>query len=119
MSKDIIYNFVKDKILFFLLFFLNTLFILLFVYSTVDHNVEFLYPMVISTSLVFVFGIIEFYRYYNFNKKIENRTNNPKYKDMLLTNEQKNLISKMEEIHDSYMKEINDLKIERNLKNSY
>lgn len=117
MSKDMIYNFVKDKIPFFLLFFLNTLFILLFVYSTVDHNVEFLYPMVISTSLVFVFGIIEFYKYYNFNKKIDNRTNNSKYKDMILTNEQKHLISKMEEIHDSYMKEINDLKIERNLKN--
>lgn len=112
-----IFNFVKDKIPFFLLFFLNTLFILLFVYSTVDHNIEFLYPIVISVSLIIVFAMIEFYRYYNFNKKIENRTNNPKYKEMLLTNEQRHLVSKIEEIHNNYMKEINDLQIEKNLKN--
>ena len=109
MSRKFILNFIKDKLLpIGIILSLNTFLIFLFYYSTIDQEVELLYPMIISIFLLALYGAREWFQYYNFNCK-----------SIASSCEQKRINESIDKIHKDYIKQLNDKEISHNLKNKF
>lgn len=117
--KKIIYNFIIDKLSTIVLFWLNTIFILLFFYLSTEKESEIIYPLQITLFLFIIFISYEFYKYYSFNKKIKKTIENPNYHINTKSHEQKIMLEIIKKIHQKYINEINDIKYQQKQKNKF
>ncbi|KHF39644.1 sensor histidine kinase [Halalkalibacter okhensis] len=70
MYKRILINFLKDKLLLITIYSVSIIFIILFFHLSQPANSELLYPIFIGLFLLIVLLLIEWSRYYPFNKKV-------------------------------------------------
>lgn len=117
MVKGKFIDFIKDKLFFSVIMLLNTIFIFLFFYCTVDKQVEFKYPIIITVFMFSIFIIIEWFRYFRFNCELDKSIDDFNYKITVSTCEQKKVSDVISKIHSSYMKKINDLEEQNDIKN--
>ena len=109
--KKLFVNFIKDKLVYTLLFFLNSFFLILFFYLTKKGRVELVYPLIIVIFMYIIFFLIEYFRYYSFHKKLNKCVNNFDYDLELITNQQQKIGEIIDKIHKKYIRQIQEMKI--------
>lgn len=119
LNRNKIVGFFKDKLLAIIVILLNTFLVFLFFYSTIEAKVELLYPTIISSFLVIIYIIIEWFRFYNFSFNMEKSIDDPYYNLTTSTFEQSEVNEVMKRIHNNYLKKLNDLSAENNMKNKF
>jgi len=87
--KKIIKNFFMDRLIYILFMIINSVLLTTFYFSTVGKNVEVIYPLIITTFLISVLLIIDWFRYYGFNKDIEALQHDKNHRLKVSTREQK------------------------------
>lgn len=90
--KNIIANYIKDRVLIVMLVIINTVIIISFYRLTVNENVEIIYPIIINVFLIICYLIIDGSRYIRFNKDIKRTTSVKNYNIRHFTNEQKTVV---------------------------
>jgi OmpR family two-component system sensor histidine kinase YxdK len=117
--KDMVVNFIKDKLLITVVYFINTLLITLFFYLYVDKQVELLYPVFLSVFVYMIYISFDFYRYYRFNKSIKRSMKNVNFDMVTETNEHKAVGEVINSIHTNYINIINEMKEENKVNNKF
>ncbi|MGH4121201.1 sensor histidine kinase [Clostridium sp.] len=117
--KDIVDNFIKDKLLITAVYFINTLLITLFFYLYVDDKVELLYPVLVSIFVYIIYISFDFYRYYRFNTSIKRAMKNVNFDIVVETNEHKVVSEVINSIHTNYINIINEKKEENKVNNKF
>lgn len=117
--KDIVNNFIKDKLFITAIYFINTLLITLFFYLYVDKEVELLYPVLLSIFVYVIYISFDFYRYYRFSTSIKRTIKNPNYDIVAETNEHKVVSEVINSIHTNYINFISKMKEETKQNNKF
>ncbi len=105
MSKNILMNFVKDKLSFTIGYFLNTIFILLYVYL-LGAQFDILYPLLLSIVLYVFLILSEWFKYYKFNRSLNEGIENRYFNLNPKTNEQLETSRAIFKIHENYTNKI-------------
>lgn len=116
---NIVSNFIKDKLLITVVYFINTLLITLFFYLYVDKEVELLYPLLLSIFVYIIYISFDFYRYYRFNASIKRAMENVNSDMVTETNEHKVVSEVINSIHTNYINIINEMKEENKVNNKF
>lgn len=116
---NIVSNFIKDKLLITVVYFINTLLITLFFYLYVDKEVELLYPVLLSIFIYIIYISFDFYRYYRFNTSIKMAIENVNSDMVTETNEHKVVSEVINSIHTNYINIINEMKEENKVNNKF
>ncbi|MBZ9685606.1 sensor histidine kinase [Clostridium estertheticum] len=117
--KDIVDNFIKDKLLITVVYFTNTLLITLFFLLYVDKKVDVLYPILLSIFVYMIYISFDFYRYYRFNVNIKRAMENVNSDMVTETNEHKTISEVINSIHSNYINIINEMKEENKVNNKF
>jgi len=110
MSKNVIANFIKDKLFFSFIYMLNSFMIILYINLVRSEKIEIFYPMVISSFFFVILMIVEFVRYYSFNRKLYAVLEDGIYDFKGRTCEEKVINRVINSIHERYIHEINNIK---------
>ena len=110
-AKVIFMNFIKDSTGFILVYFLNTVFLLLFFYLYYDH-VEIIYPGILSLFIFSAGFIIKWFRYKAFSEDIEMTEGNLEYKVRRFTKEQKKVFDIIRKLQIKHANELLNIKLE-------
>ena len=117
--KDIVSNFIEDKLLVTVVYFINTLLITLFFYLYVDKQVDLIYPVLLSIFVYMVYISFDFYRYYRFNTSIKRAMENVNSDMVTETKEHKTVSEVINSIHTNYINIINEMKEENKVNNKF
>lgn len=71
MNKKIAFDFLRDKFVIILFYFLNTGLLIIFFHLLLPIQLEIFYPTLLSLFLLTILLVIEWVRFYSFNKQIE------------------------------------------------
>lgn len=71
MDKELFGNFIKDRFILIVFYLFNMICIILFFHLSEPKNTEILYPLFISLFLLIVYLIIDWLKYYPFNKALK------------------------------------------------
>lgn len=109
MNKRILIFFIKDRMNFSIIFFINTFLIILFFYLSLGNKVEIIYPITISAFLYIILIIIEWIKYYKFNSNLFKAIDNFNYDLRPSTCEQKEVSTLIDNLHSTYMNSISTI----------
>ena len=119
MNKLLLNNFIRDRIITILIFFLNSLFIFLFYFWTVGTHTEILYPMGITICLFVLYITVEWIRYYRFNVNIQKSKKNIFHDFEPITLEQIEIAEALNTISQNYIQQLNRVIEEQRVQNSF
>ncbi len=109
MTKKLFINFVKDKLALFVIYFANSLLLIVFFKLSVSSKIEILYPLCISVFLFLILFFIEWFKYKTFNESLIKSASNPYISIKSSTNEQAAVCSVLDTIHSNYSNIIDGL----------
>ncbi|WP_226679843.1 sensor histidine kinase [Sutcliffiella horikoshii] len=104
MNKRILKNFFKDRALLISFYLFNILSVIAFFHLSEPSNTEILYPFSVGMFLLFVYLLIDGYRYYQVNGEIENQHGDMK----IYTEEQKAFYQWIKKLSYQHSKEKNE-----------
>lgn len=108
MDKKILLNFIKDKLSFTIIYFINTILVLLYVYLESTYT-DILYPLLLSIVLYLFLICSEWIKYYKFNKGLNEGIENRYFNLNPKTNEQLEVSNAIFKIHKNYTSKISTL----------
>lgn len=109
MTKQLFSNFIKDKILLIILYFVNSSVLTLFFYLSTNSSVELIYPLLISIFFFAVLLLIEWFKYKSFNESLAKRASNPYVTLKPFTKEQTAVCNTLDIIHKNYLNKMDTL----------
>lgn len=109
-TKGLLVDFIIDNAGFILVYFLNTIVLLLFFYLYYE-NVELAYPICLSSFLFFISIIVKWFKYKGFNKDIDRAAVNAEYKISYFNREQERTAESIHKLHLFYRNELSNLKV--------
>jgi len=119
MIKEIFKSFIKDKISLVFIFLLNSFMIILFFNLIHQDKLEVFYPLAICIFFFVLLMIVEWIRYYSFNKCLKKSIGNSIYNFKGKTCEQKKINKILNSAHEKYIQEINSIKGENENKTRF
>jgi len=112
MKKKIFKNFLMDHLFFTIAYFISDFLIALFYYISVGNNIELIYPGSISIFVYVIFLTYRWITYSEFNMNVKKLGNNMNYYIRTYTNEEKELVQLISNIHQNYMDKISSIHFE-------
>ena len=110
--NDHLKSFIKDKLFITIVFFLNCGFLILFFYLSQNNNPIVFYPLAITGFMYMLYIIVEWIRYYQFNKNLEESIDNFDHRLPVSTYQQEQISEVIDKIHQKYIREIHQTKID-------
>jgi len=107
--KNIILNYIKDRVLIIVLVIMNSVIITSFYKLTISEEAEIIYPMIITVFLLICYLIIDGSRYIRFNKDILRAAIDKDYNIRNFTNEQKQVVQAFNTLNFRYIKRENEV----------
>lgn len=107
--KQTMISFIKDEVSSIIIYLLSTAVIILFYSIELGHQVEFCYPLMLSLFIGAVFEGIRFYRYVRRNKLVDQMMAGMLKKDTSMSEFERNLAMKTNQLHRSYLHKIDEL----------
>ena len=118
MEKELLVNFMKDRLVFILFYLFNMGCIIAFFHVAEPANKEILYPLSISVFLLLIYLVMDWLKYYPFNKAIKHIMGDQTTALKPQTNEQKLVCRSWHQNKANASKQYHQLK-ERNEENLY
>ena len=109
--KKIFLSFVRDTVGYVAVFYICIL-VVMFYYRITARHTDILYPFVIVTTILLLYLLVQWVRYYNFNKNINDLTNTDNIKLPGSTEQQKNFTIALQDLRERYLKEISRINSE-------
>lgn len=100
--KKIIKNFFMDRLIYILFMIINSICLTIFYTFTVGEDVEVIYPLVLTIFLIFTLVVIDWFRYYGFNKDIKAIQQEKNHRLKASTREQKEVAKAVKYINLKY-----------------
>ncbi|WBL15543.1 sensor histidine kinase [Sutcliffiella sp. NC1] len=116
MTKGLLVNFLKDRLLLIVFYLLNMSAIIVYFHLTEPANTEYFYPLVVGGFLLTIYLIIDWLRYYETNSAVSRMLNDDFAEMIAHTEEQKAfqlLLQKVNREHKSKYYEMNEKNKER------
>lgn len=110
MKQRTIVKFIKDHWSYSVIYFAIMVCILLFYQVSTDGEAEILYPLMIVFYGFMILIAIRSYKYFGFNRRIHKSIHNPSYDLRPRTEEQREINTAIQAIHQRYIKELNQMK---------
>ena len=107
--KVIFTRFLKDNISYIATYFISFFFVALFYSISTNHAIEVIYPLSLSIFIIIVFLIFKWIRYYSFNCKLDKCSGKEANIIEGYSQEEKKVVEVIENIKESYIKEINKI----------
>ncbi|GAA0740950.1 sensor histidine kinase [Clostridium oceanicum] len=111
--------FLKDKLMFTLVYFINTFTIILFFYLYRDKPISFGYPVLLSIYIYVLFLIFSYIKYYKFNKSIKKASRNINIDIYARTYEQREVKKLLNKTNEIYTNRINLMKEKNKVNNKF
>lgn len=109
LMKKILFNFLKDRLLFICVYLISTICIVTF-YNLINEHIEIIYPLLMSILLFMIFLVIDFLKYYEMNKGIELLLLGKSLELKPKTEEQKSFYELLQKIKKEHTQQYNQLK---------
>ncbi|MFN7249951.1 MAG: sensor histidine kinase [Anaerobacillus sp.] len=110
MNNTIFKNFIFDRAPLIAFYIVNTLLIITFFNLIHPEKIEIIYPLLLSFFLFVILIIIEWARYFRFNRQLQHFTHDPNVTIKPMTYEQKQVSNFVNVIQKQYQKDLNSQK---------